>query len=87
MTLIYEELNTLEKEYWDKLMQLFMRADPKYPEKGIIAVIKKARSYSESNRIPLETALQKFYSEAENRTEKRLELLMKCSINKQKEMP
>lgn len=80
----YEQLNNVEQQYWDKWMQLFLKVDPKHPEKGIVTMIKRARAYAEKEKISLEQSLSKFYKESEERTERRMYLLSLCSVKQPK---
>lgn len=85
MTLTDDPLSELEQKYWDLFLALFMKVEPKHPEKGIKVMLKRARNYSEKHSLSLETALEKFYEEAKVRTEKRLALFNQCSLEKNKE--
>jgi hypothetical protein len=77
----YESLTETEKLYWQRLADLFQMVNPQKPEKGIKALILKARISSVENDIPYEQALEDVFQGAKERTLRRVELLSQCPVN------
>jgi len=80
-SVFYESLTEIEKLYWQRLAELFQMVNPQKPEKGIQALILKARRYSSENDVPYEQALEDVFQGAKERTLRRVELLSQCPIN------
>lgn len=78
----YQSLNALEKEYWHRLYEIFQRVNPQKPEKGIRTLITRARQSALLNQVPLDIALQDVLQGAIERTNRRVELLNRCSLKK-----
>ncbi|WP_303674171.1 hypothetical protein [Vampirovibrio chlorellavorus] len=76
----YTTLSPLEKAYWAQLEALFKRVDARKPEKGIIALIFRARALADQQNIPLEQALADTLEGATQRTERRIALLQQCAM-------
>lgn len=79
-TAFYESLSELERTYWHKLAELFQLVDPKKPEKGIQALILRARKASAENQLPLADELKSIFQAAKERTLRRVELLSRCQL-------
>jgi hypothetical protein len=79
-SLFYESLTALEKEYWQALHDLFQRVNPRRPEKGIQALLLRARQQAQAHKISLELALAQILKDATERTERRLQLLNQCTL-------
>ncbi len=77
---IYETLSPLEKVYWAQLEALFRRVEARRPEKGIVALIFRARALVAHQNIPLEQALADTLEGATQRTERRIALLKQCPL-------
>jgi hypothetical protein len=78
-SIFYESLTEIEKLYWNKLEDLFQMVKPKKPEKGLQALISKARSISVENNMQYEQALEDVFQGAKERTLCRVKLLNQCS--------
>lgn len=78
----YNTLIDIEKLYWHKLDGLFSLVNPQKPEKGIKAIITRARMAALKDQQPIEQHLEKLFSEAEERTRRRLVLLSQCQLPK-----
>lgn len=76
----YQTLNPLEKEYWHQLDSVFQQVQPQKPEKGIQALLMRARQRTVTEKIPLEQALQRMLQGARERTERRVQLLNQCAL-------
>lgn len=76
----YQTLSPLEKEYWHKLDSVFQQVQPQKPEKGIQALLIRARQMAASENIPLEQALQCILQDATERTARRVQLLNQCAL-------
>lgn len=76
----YESLSALERTYWHKLAELFQLVDPQKPEKGIQALILRARKASAEKQTPLADELETMYQAAKGRTLQRVELLSRCQL-------
>ena len=74
-----DDLSPLEREYRDKLHALFARVNPQQPEKGIRALLERARKETSAGK-PETEALAEMYAGAEERTERRIALLSNCSL-------
>jgi hypothetical protein len=74
----YESLSELEKYYWHKLADLFQLVSPQKPEKGIHALILRARKASNDSQAPLDGELETMFQAAKERTLRRVELLSHC---------
>ncbi len=81
---IPEPLSPAEQAFRDRCLKLFSRVDAENPDKGIAALLERAKSRAKESSIPYETALDQIYQEAEERTERRIELLMQCAIDPEK---
>ncbi len=79
-TAFYESLSELERAYWYKLAELFQLVDPQKPEKGIQALILRARKASTDNQLPLADELVTMFQAAKERTLRRVELLSRCQL-------
>lgn len=79
----YQTLSPLEKEYWHQLDSLFQQVQPQEPEKGIQALLMRARQKTVTDGIPLEQALQDILQGAKERTERRVLLLAQCALKTQ----
>ena len=80
-TEIYESLSPIEQDYWHRFNDLFALVEAKQPEKGILALIQRAKVQATSKNLPLESALSAEFKAAEKRTQRRLALLQSCSID------
>jgi hypothetical protein len=76
----YESLTETEKVYWQRLADLFQMVNPQKPEKGLQALISKARSSSIENGVPYEQVLEDVFQGAKERTLRRVKLLNQCSM-------
>ncbi len=76
----YQTLSELEREYWHRLDALFQQVQPQQPEKGIEALILRARRQAEAEGISLAEALAQVYAGAAERTRRRVELLSRCNL-------
>lgn len=76
----YETLSPLEKKYWEALYALFQRVQPAKPEKGIQALLIRARKLVEEQGLSPEAALERILREATERTNRRVELLNRCAL-------
>lgn len=74
-----EPLTPLERDYWQKLHALFARVNPQKPEKGITALLERARKEVATGK-PEAQALAEMYAAAEERTERRIALLNTCAL-------
>jgi hypothetical protein len=79
-TAFYESLSELERTYWEKLAELFQLVNPQKPEKGIQALILRARKASAENQSPLADELESMFQAAKERTLLRVELLNRCQL-------
>lgn len=79
-TTLYESLSELERTYWHKLAELFQLVEPQKPEKGIQALILRARKASAENQSPLTDELETMFQAAKERTLRRVELLNRCQF-------
>jgi hypothetical protein len=77
----YQSLNTLEKEAWHHLAELFQQVSPQKPEKGIRTLILRARDDAEKQGLPLEEALKRMLAGATERTLRRAALLSQCGLS------
>jgi hypothetical protein len=73
-------LTPIEQEFADKLQTLFARVQPQKPEKGIAALLKRARNKAKQTDQPMELILEEIYKAAVERTERRIQLLSQCSL-------
>lgn len=80
----YETLSPLEKKYWESFYALFQRVQPAKPEKGIQALLIRARKLVEEQNILPEAALERILREATERTDRRVELLNQCALKSDK---
>lgn len=76
MNAFYESLSSLERDYWDQFMTVFQQVDPKHPERGIQALIQRARA----SELPLEEALTQELTAATERTTRRVALTQACNL-------
>lgn len=76
----YETLSPLEKKYWEALYALFQRVQPAKPEKGIQALLIRARKLVDEQNVLPEAALERILREATERTDRRVELLNRCAL-------
>lgn len=76
----YRSLNLLEQSYWQQLYDVFQLVQPQKPEKGIKALIIRARALADNENISLEAALQSILEGATLRTENRVKLLNQCKL-------
>jgi hypothetical protein len=79
-TALYESLSALERTYWHKLAELFQLVNPQKSEKGIQALILRARKASAENLSPLADELEATFQVAKERTLRRMELLSRCQL-------
>lgn len=79
-TRFYDSLSPIEKAYWHKLAELFQMVNPQKPEKGIEALILRARKASKQNGSDLEQELEAVFLGAQERTLRRVKLLSACQI-------
>lgn len=82
-----EPLNELERRFAEKLQIVFAQVHPQKPEKGIAALLKRARIQASKTHQPLEEILETLYQGAVERTERRIQLLSQCSISPNKTHP
>jgi hypothetical protein len=73
-------LTPLEQTYREKLLAVFARVQPKYPEKGVMPLIRRARELAIQQGLSDEAALETVYQGAVTRTEARIQLLMRCDL-------
>ena len=78
----YSALSPVEKAYWHKLAEVFQLVNPQKPEKGIQALILRARNAAAENQSPLENELESMFQGAKERTLRRIELLSRCQLPK-----
>ena len=83
MSDFYTTLSPLEKAYWHKLADVFALVNPQKPEKGLIAIIQRAREEASSKEEALELVLERHYQGAKERTERRLLLINNCELRSQ----
>jgi lysine/ornithine N-monooxygenase len=76
--------NLLEAQFVPKFLALFAQVSARQPEKGVKALILRARRQARQTGLPLETVLDQVYQDAVERTERRIQLLQRCEL-KQKE--
>jgi hypothetical protein len=76
----YKTLLPIEQVYWHKLAELFQRVNPQKPEKGIQALILRARNAATENAGLLEEELERTFQAAKERTERRIQLLSQCHL-------
>lgn len=67
-----------EAAFCERLSVLFALVSPQKPEKGIRALLARARALAEAEGIVLSLALEQTYEDAEKRTHARLQLLGQC---------
>lgn len=79
----YSTLTDLEKTYWHKLSEVFAQVQPQQPEKGIEALIQRARKAALEKGTDLAIELEYQFRGASERTRRRLELLGACQLPKQ----
>jgi hypothetical protein len=79
-TAFYESLSALERTYWHKLAELFQLVNPQKPEKGIQALISRARKASAENQSSLADELETMFQAAKERTLRRVKLLSRCQL-------
>lgn len=78
-----QDLNPLsqaEKIYAQKLSDLFQLVTPQKPEKGIRALLLRARQRVATEGVSPEQALAEIYAGAKERTERRVRLLAACPL-------
>jgi lysine/ornithine N-monooxygenase len=80
-----EPLTELEKCFVDKLHKVFAQVHPQKPEKGVAALLKKAREQAAQSNQSLAEILETLYQGAVERTERRIKLLSQCDIQSRNE--
>ncbi len=75
-----DTLSPLEREYRQKLLDLFSLVNPRQPQKGVQALLTRARERVLAEGIPPEQALTEMYAGAEARTMRRVALLNACTL-------
>ena len=76
----YQTLSPLEQSAWKRLHAIFQNVHPQKPEKGIKALILRARETARQQNIALEIALETILAGATERTERRVQLLQQCRL-------
>ena len=76
---VYTEL---EMAFVKRFLALFARVDAQRPHKGIRTLIVRARQKAEQANMPLQAALEEVYEGALMRTERRIQLIQQCTLNK-----
>lgn len=61
-------------------MTLFAQVNPNKPELGCRVLIERARILAQTKNIPLESALAEIYAGAQQRTQRRVQLLKQCDL-------
>lgn len=75
-------LTPLEQSYWDQFLALFNQVNPQKPEVGCRVMIERARVMAAARNIPLSEALETLYNQARQRTERRMQLLGQCRLER-----
>jgi|GEM_PF-2178045 len=78
----YQTLSPVEQIYWHKLAEVFQMVSVQKPEKGIKALLLRARVDALTSGVSLEEALKAVYQGARERTERRVALLSRCQLPK-----
>lgn len=69
-----------ERLYRDRFFRLFEAVVPRHPEKGVRAMLARARAQAQQYDISLAEALEDQYRQAEIRTQRRVALLSDCKL-------
>jgi hypothetical protein len=73
-----------ERTYRDRFFRLFELVMPRYPEKGVRAMLARANAQVQQYGISLTEALEDQYRQAEIRTQRRVALLAACKLPSEK---
>lgn len=78
--MLFDDLNPAERLFIERLAQVFAMVNPQKPEKGMMALLTRARQLAKETGQPLELVLEEVYQGAKERTERRVQLLSQCSL-------
>lgn len=76
----FDDLSPSETMFMERLARVFSLVNPQKPEKGLVALITRARNLAKETGRPLEDILEEVYQGAKERTERRVHLLSQCRL-------
>lgn len=79
-----EELTQAELAFAARLRELFARVDAAQPERGVRALVRRARRIAREERRAPEVVLDELYAGAVRRTERRLELAARSACTRRR---